>query len=258
MGPRSNSSIAGKTVSVDLSLAGQQPPTWRSVDPPLPVPEGVAAQSAEGALVELHRAEDEVEKFFDETFARLQSLTLELVQRQQGSQAGVRLPADELRGVADCRRQFRVCLEELQEVQADARDAREETRRVWADVRAAQEQALRQYTQLGEAHAALLEELGRVRSLLETVSPAQEGKRGQSPFVRSPLRAVPANGDCPLFPPVQDNQSGANTAGGGRPPPISERAAAGEVLAPWAPPRPGNAKLETRKPESETISNHRT
>ena len=25
-------------------------------------------------------------------------------------------------------------------------------------------------------------------------------KRGQSPFVRSTLRAVPANGDCPLFP----------------------------------------------------------
>jgi hypothetical protein len=227
MGPRSNSSIAEKTVSVDLSLAGQQPPTSRSVDPPVPVPEGAAAQSAEGALVELHRAEDEFEKFFDETFARLQSLTLELVQRQQGSQAGGRLQADELRGVADCRRQFRVCLEELQEVQADARDAREETRRVWADVRAAQEQALRQYTQLGEAHAALLEELGRVRGLLETTSP------------------------------VQDNQSGANTAGGGRPPPISDRAAADEVLAPWEPPRPGNAKLETRNPKSETISNHR-
>ena len=28
-----------------------------------------------------------------------------------------------------------------------------------------------------------------------------EGKRGQSPFVRSTRRAVPANGDCPLFPP---------------------------------------------------------
>jgi polyisoprenyl-phosphate glycosyltransferase len=27
-----------------------------------------------------------------------------------------------------------------------------------------------------------------------------DGKRGQSPFVRSTLRAVPANGDCPLFP----------------------------------------------------------
>ena len=26
------------------------------------------------------------------------------------------------------------------------------------------------------------------------------GKRGQSPFVRSTQRAVPANGDCPLFP----------------------------------------------------------
>ncbi len=30
--------------------------------------------------------------------------------------------------------------------------------------------------------------------------PAERGKRGQSPFVRSTLRAVPANGDCPLFP----------------------------------------------------------
>lgn len=215
-------------MSADLSLAGQQPPTSRSVDPPVPVPEGAAAQSAEGALVELHRAEDEVEKFFDDTFARLQSLMLELVQRQQGSQGGVGRQADELRGVADCRRQFRVCLEELQELQADARDAREETRRVWADVRAAQEQALRQYAQLGEAHAALLAELGRVRGLLETVSP------------------------------VRDNQPGANTAGGGRPPPISERAAAGEVLAPWAPPGPGNTRLETRKPKSETTANHRT
>jgi hypothetical protein len=27
-----------------------------------------------------------------------------------------------------------------------------------------------------------------------------EGKRGQAPFVRSTLRAVPANGACPLFP----------------------------------------------------------
>jgi [FeFe] hydrogenase H-cluster maturation GTPase HydF len=27
-----------------------------------------------------------------------------------------------------------------------------------------------------------------------------QGKRGQSPFVRSTLQAVPANGDCPLFP----------------------------------------------------------
>ncbi len=27
-----------------------------------------------------------------------------------------------------------------------------------------------------------------------------KGKRGQSPFVQSTLRAVPANGDCPLFP----------------------------------------------------------
>jgi len=30
--------------------------------------------------------------------------------------------------------------------------------------------------------------------------PGSRGKRGQSPFVRSTLRAVPANGDCPLFP----------------------------------------------------------
>ena len=29
---------------------------------------------------------------------------------------------------------------------------------------------------------------------------AREGKRGQAPFVRSTLRAVPANGACPLFP----------------------------------------------------------
>jgi hypothetical protein len=33
----------------------------------------------------------------------------------------------------------------------------------------------------------------------ETLDPAEEGKRGQSPFVQSTLRAVPANGDCPLF-----------------------------------------------------------
>jgi len=30
--------------------------------------------------------------------------------------------------------------------------------------------------------------------------PGGEGKRGQPPFVQSTLRAVPANGDCPLFP----------------------------------------------------------
>jgi N-acetylmuramic acid 6-phosphate etherase len=30
----------------------------------------------------------------------------------------------------------------------------------------------------------------------------REGKRGQPPFVRSTLRAVPANGDCPLFPEI--------------------------------------------------------
>jgi hypothetical protein len=34
----------------------------------------------------------------------------------------------------------------------------------------------------------------------ETVRQSPEAKRGQSPFVRSTLRAVPANGDCPLFP----------------------------------------------------------
>ena len=32
------------------------------------------------------------------------------------------------------------------------------------------------------------------------MSSLNEGKRGQSPFVRSTLRAVPADGDCPLFP----------------------------------------------------------
>ena len=31
-------------------------------------------------------------------------------------------------------------------------------------------------------------------------TPAAGGKRGQAPFVRSTLRAVPANGACPLFP----------------------------------------------------------
>ena len=30
--------------------------------------------------------------------------------------------------------------------------------------------------------------------------PGGDGKRGQAPFVRSTLRAVPANGACPLFP----------------------------------------------------------
>jgi hypothetical protein len=37
--------------------------------------------------------------------------------------------------------------------------------------------------------------------------PAEElaaGKRGQSPFVHSTRRAVPANGDCPLFPAADD------------------------------------------------------
>jgi hypothetical protein len=29
---------------------------------------------------------------------------------------------------------------------------------------------------------------------------SREGRRGQSPFVRSTLRAIPANGGCPLFP----------------------------------------------------------
>jgi hypothetical protein len=45
-----------------------------------------------------------------------------------------------------------------------------------------------------------------VRGELEAGEPLRlvvlvlEGKRGQSPFVQSTLRAVPANGDCPLFP----------------------------------------------------------
>ena len=34
---------------------------------------------------------------------------------------------------------------------------------------------------------------------------APEGKRGQAPFVRSTLRAVPANGACPLFPAPPSN-----------------------------------------------------
>ena len=38
--------------------------------------------------------------------------------------------------------------------------------------------------------------------VLAAVRRAAPGKRGQSPFVRSTLRAVPANGDCPLFPPA--------------------------------------------------------
>ena len=61
---------------------------------------------------------------------------------------------------------------------------------------------------------SLLAMLGRCRSIvaafLEKIGNLQEwgvklylpGKRGQSPFVRSTLRAVPANGDCPLFPAV--------------------------------------------------------
>jgi predicted nuclease with TOPRIM domain len=118
-------------------------------------------------MAELHRAEDELERFFSTAFARLQSLTGDLVQREQAARAAARRQAEDSRAVADCRRQFRACLQELQEVQADARDAREETRRVWADVRAAQEQALRHFAQLGETHATLLGEIERVRALLE-------------------------------------------------------------------------------------------
>ncbi len=36
----------------------------------------------------------------------------------------------------------------------------------------------------------------------ETACGESEGKRGQAPFVRSTLRAVPANGACPHFPQV--------------------------------------------------------
>ena len=43
----------------------------------------------------------------------------------------------------------------------------------------------------------------RARQLPAPRKAAAPGKRGQSPFVRSTLRAVPANGDCPLFPPVR-------------------------------------------------------
>jgi type IV pilus assembly protein PilM len=43
--------------------------------------------------------------------------------------------------------------------------------------------------------------LGGFRRMIFAESLSNEsGKRGQSPFVRSTLRAVPANGDCPLFP----------------------------------------------------------
>ena len=38
------------------------------------------------------------------------------------------------------------------------------------------------------------------------------GKRGLSPFVRSTRRAVPANGDCPLF-----HRFGRGAGGEGRP-----------------------------------------
>ena len=38
-----------------------------------------------------------------------------------------------------------------------------------------------------------------IGSLVGQVS-SLEGKKGQAPFVRSTLRAVPANGACPLFP----------------------------------------------------------
>jgi ABC-type transporter Mla subunit MlaD len=200
-------------VSVDLSIAEARSPTSPSEDAPEPAPAEPGTRSAEGALGELHRAEDEFQRFFDESFAGLQSLALELARRQQGVDATTRRQADELRAVTDCRRQFRACLEELQEVQADARDAREETRRVWADIRAAQEQSLRQYTELGAAHAGLLEELGRVRALLEAAFP------------------------------LSKSQPDANTAGGGQSPPISDRAAAGEVLAPGKPSQPGNGRF---------------
>jgi radical SAM protein with 4Fe4S-binding SPASM domain len=47
--------------------------------------------------------------------------------------------------------------------------------------------------------------------------PPAEGKRGQSPFVRSTLRAVPANGDCPLFPademPAAQSQNAVHARG---------------------------------------------
>ena len=65
----------------------------------------------------------------------------------------------------------------------------------------------------GREREKLLEQLNRLRGTAEfgvrialsptpvapdASEPAAE-KRGQSPFVRSTLRAVPANGDCPLF-----------------------------------------------------------
>ncbi|MGD0898069.1 MAG: chromosome segregation protein SMC [Thermoguttaceae bacterium] len=44
---------------------------------------------------------------------------------------------------------------------------------------------------------------GRVGFLWLSDAAEPEGKRGQSPFVRSTLRAVPANGDCPPFPDLE-------------------------------------------------------
>ena len=148
---------------------------------PRPPAGGSVAQSCRDALAELHGAEDELEKFFDEASHACNPWRWNWASGSRDVQAGARRQAEAQQAVADCRRQFRVCLEELQEVQADARDAREETRRVWAEVRAAQEQALRQYTELGQAHAALLEELERVRSLLEKHDPRRANPNSEIP-----------------------------------------------------------------------------
>jgi hypothetical protein len=202
-----------------------------SVDLPtndVPLPDQAAlgsragADPAEGPLVEFRHAQGEFEDFFDDVFVQLQSLSMELLGRRASLNLGERPQSEELKAVADCRRQFRLCLEELQEVQAEAREAREETMRVWAEVRAAQDQSLRQYADLREVHAVLIEELQRVRSLL-----TRQGA-GQSPD------PFPAG--------VDNDRPGANTPGDGSPPPISDRAAAGAVLAPMTVLRPARSR----------------
>ena len=52
-----------------------------------------------------------------------------------------------------------------------------------------------------EVSPSLFEHTFRLAEVIvETVRACHFGKRGQEPFVRSTLRAVPAKGSCPLFP----------------------------------------------------------
>jgi hypothetical protein len=176
-----------KTVSLDLSIAdglsplsgdpsglgGMGPECARSGA--ASAPQEAAADSAEGLLVEFHRAEGEFEDFFDEMFERLHSLSMDLLGRQRSLDLAARRQAEESKAVAECRRQFRLSLDELQQVHAEARDSRDENRRVWAEVRTAQEQSLRMYAAMREAQAALTEELRRVRTfLLGSSGPSSE------------------------------------------------------------------------------------